>query len=363
MNKSRITVLFGIFLALASTGFGFRALALPNLAFDADCAGVFGAFSGGSSDADLGLLPQWRKHPNAYPGVEVEVQKTLKLSPAERKAELARLNLHHFSDPRAEKAYRLILFDESAWTGYLQDLARRGDFYGILSNSFYEVIEQMPEDLSSKLLKEVAQLYPTAGKEKLGRVDAPKRAIDLFLRIRVPADEMIASGVSSGKSPIQAYDAYLSRMREVFKEVGYVNYNAADVLDLATTLQKSLYLIPSAEFKDKSLTFFGSFPSGRGLIGKSDLDFSYSDPKLDAYLPQLQAAVRAVLKTKGIDLELELSGHLSSDYDPRLAARISPVQIKITDHSVDLLLFPKITLETYLSETADVKPVVFSLRD
>lgn len=319
-------------------------------------------------DPKLTRLQDWRKFPDTDPKLTSYVHTLLDL-PIEQK----KLFLHHVNkrvpplDPRTMKTLGLVLYDDKAWTQYVQGLSERGDYYGFLSGSFLPVIEKMPSGLKEMVTKKVTELYPLAGKNletnRGLRANPPKRALDLLLRHLHPPEEIIAKYIDEGKSPLEAYGIYLTLNMKVFESVpGIAKYDVSDAMSVYRQIQTFL-AASDVPLRDKKILLFGSFPGGRANIFNplSDVDFYYTNSSLEASFGALKQRIHEELKNKHQNVAFDLSGHWEGDYPSFMAARVSPLQIEITPDSIKLLVFPKMAIPTRNSPHPQPLPVVYDL--
>lgn len=259
----------------------------------------------------------------------------MSLSALERASVLKALDASAVQSPGLKRALRLALYDENAWQDYLDRAVAKGTDE-MPDIGLARVLERMPAGLKSTLLKQVGQVYPTAGKDS--REDfAPKRALDVFIRHALVPDQRINAAIAGGQSPKQAYEAYVHELqRRIFSGSEFGQYTVDDVLGVAREIQKVLRKQFPQPSKSIRLVLGGSFPNGRAVFSRSDIDATADSKRVLEFYPEMTKRVTAYFAAQGKQSYLTLEDPPGQQFTIQEESRKNPIQVMVSPSKIEL---------------------------
>lgn len=313
----------------------------------------------------VGSLENWYKstrYASDYPALTRFIH-SLHALPGDRRQNLLRAIYEH--PPRNSEitwVLRLSLYEQHAWDQLFDGVMQRGDIDEVFMCSMSDAIRNMPEALSDHLLNRIGELYPKASKESAYRFP-PKRSFDEFLRQRIPAREIIANAVKSGKTPVEALQEYAQRIRLVLGKPPYGGYDAEDVIAVARIMQKEQRTLREdferwGYSKDKkTVLMFGSFPNFKAHLENaedlvaSDIDIMggnlISVGRMQSQ--KVPAEIISYLKNKYSGTNPGIRPHPPTQpqtFSHLAAAEINPIVFEITPEEIRLLVYPVFDLRS-----------------
>jgi hypothetical protein len=290
------------------------------------------------------------------------------LSDAERSRLLSRLPAAQHLGVFERRFFELALQSPEAWTRFVQKLGTT-DARSVTFNYLKPVITAFSPSFRQSLLKQIGTLYPAARKpiNTQWHEYSPKRSLELLMRLLNPPENFFAASVQTPQQTLKAYGAYLASVHQVIGDESFGNYSAKEVLKLAKEIQRVLKRsMKEQKIARPAAIIEGSFPNGRAVMYKSDLDLHLSDPKFYTLEWRFGLAVSKALESRypGIALKPSLMSISPDPADEAQLAQVSPIAIRITPSAIDLLLYPaREPLPTYeFHEQRNlVQPLIYPL--
>ncbi|RZA06944.1 MAG: hypothetical protein EOP11_09055 [Proteobacteria bacterium] len=325
--------------------------------------GIEGRFAG----ADL----NWVEGKKRNAKLEKVFQQLKSLNEEEREALLRALKVAYPNLEEAPLLVRIGLNEESGWKKFFQETSTEPTLQPLMIGELRPLVERMPESTRARILAEIGERYPTAGKVPEGsKGDArfwPKRLLDGWLRVLLKGDDTFRAEMARSGKPLVAYQAYLDEVKaRVLKKLPaashYGELSAQDLLGIAKEMQRFLRLPSTKEHlyhnyrgEDGKLVpplirLFGSTVKGTSRRG-SDLDLGYANinhnfvnggERLGVHVPGLSQTIAAHLAKHHPQLELNASGkpHFVGTVDDILTA-LEPFMIEVKPDSIELLVYPR----------------------
>jgi hypothetical protein len=262
----------------------------------------------------------------------------------------------------------LALQRPEAWTSFVQKISTN-DARSVTFNYLKPVIATFSPSLRQSLLKQIGTLYPAARKpiNTKWHEYSPKRGLELLMRLLNPPENFFTASVQTPRQTLKAYGAYLASVHQVIGHESFGDYSAKDVLKLAKEIQRVLKRsVKEQKIAHPVAIIEGSFPNGRAVMYKSDLDLHLSSPGLYPLEWLFNAAVTKALERKhpGLPLKSSLLSISPDPADEAQLAQVSPITIRVTPDAIELLLYPaREPLPTYeFHEQRNlVEPMIYSL--
>jgi hypothetical protein len=220
------------------------------------------------------------------------------------------------------------------------------------------LVRYLPPAGRDQIFKRIAEKYPTAEKERGNMaMSAPKRSLDLWLRILLPADEIFMESFSESHDPLLAYQHYLDVLKKTIidrmppNDKNYGHITATDIFFVADAARKSL---KNLDLTSAKIYFHGSFMKGLAKNG-SDLDALEDDLGSHAYGVAIRQYYRdremldgrnPVSRMKSVvdERRPELDLHFSPPHEFKgqfwKMAILEPFLIEVTAKSIYLLVIP-----------------------
>lgn len=252
-------------------------------------------------------------------------------------------------------------YDRDAWFDLLQSSSVKARSTVPLFSR--QLVDEMPDSLRRRLLARIGVLYMGSQKTDHRATNRPlyfpKRMLDYWIRTLIPADRIISSELTNGRTPIEALQTYFDRINETIftremRSAGYGNLTATEVLSagvaIANFIRHQEDLHPGIFGRDPRFVLFGSFVSGLSKFG-SDIDLSATEQAQMRFLRDNQAnvplreslfsALSPVAERNRLDHSSVRNNITSAEFIERRFSVFSPFHIEITRDEIKLLVYSR----------------------
>lgn len=243
------------------------------------------------------------------------------------------------------------------WFEHLNSYLKIADLYRADFDQISEAVGQLSEADQKLLASDVAKIYSqvTAEKYKAVKLKELKRTLDAILtRISNPSE--LFEKRKHKQSAWATYSEYFKRSRA---EVGQPqNYGPTEIWNFLHWVQSQMQ---SASKKDRQmngaeLIIYGSFVSGRAILGKSDIDAIANGSKTISFVEGLNND--RYFKSLGVD---HIAANSAEKFSERTASQLSPVLFIINEYNIVMKVFPPLSYVEIDSKTSEKKPEIFIL--
>lgn len=249
------------------------------------------------------------------------------------------------------------VFQRESKEQYLVETFTKGSPDFILAQDFAKKIQSLPEPAQKKWRKAIGAAYRSVPKKDPSIFAkwhiGGRRLLDRTLTLLERYDQKFEKDLTEGLTPRQAYAAFLSRQKEIFK----TDYSEVEISQIVDFLKKELAQLQlNRKGPDIKLMLAGSFINGKAHLKNSDIDMSMTDPRLVSEVPRWQEKINQIFATSKTPTELTIEAHTEPEF---FYGKLNPIVIRISARQVEIIVFPPAISSYQQAELLSAKPKIY----